>query len=1014
MNVIYYIKGYTIYKVGYMVYYSVGRRRCVRINKNPMKHEVEYTKPLTSVLCKKIRKGTFSIMYRKTRKLLAVVLTLAMMLTAMAFTTVASAATGTALTGTDRYATAIKIAKQGWTQSDTVVIARGDELADALSAASLNAPILLTETGKLPTGVLDEVKALAPKTIYIVGGTGAVSTDVETALKAVAPVTRLWGTDRVATSVEVAKKVSSPSAYVLASATSYADALSVSPVAAAKGMPVLLVLNNKLSDAEKTLISGKTVYAVGGTGVISDAVVTAASATRVAGANRYETNAAILKQFAPDYSKIYLARGTDKNLVDALAGSTLAAKGSNPIVLVDGTDTLNSKVSDVIKANVKSDSAEVLLGAVTSKAADAVEALKPQDLVVSSVTPINAKELTMTFNQAVKKSSIIDTTTNTLVDNVVKVDGAYANSFKASLSSDGKVVTITSDSTWVGTHSVEVIADTVQTEAGIKVQHYATAFSFSDTTRASITGVTFVGKYIYKVNFSEPVQDPGTVTAKLADGTTVTLLATSGLAADGKSYNVYFDPATTPADKEITVSFGALEDFAGNYSTPLTAKITVSSSDTTKPAVVSVTATSHTTLKVKFAESITLEDATLVTFNGTHTNVTAVVDSDDDTILDVTVPSTTTVGVLAIGAGTVKDLSLNPNAAYSKTVSFTADTVAPQVSSYKVVDNSGVNELDVTFTEDVVKAGTSALTLKYTDTYGVAKSVTVPNTSVTVDSTDNTLVKIDLTGVKEDVNYSVTIPAGFFTDEFLNDSVEKTISFLNSSTATTSKLALISGTPIVTTDAIGGTADRASTGAFVDVQFADAVDVASATNTANYAVEGATVAKASLVYNDPTTATANGAKAVVRVYITDNTVEASGWYNVTVSGVKGYSSAVTVMDSTTKNIQIVENVRPTVSSVTINSFNSTTPSTVVTLTFSKAISHGTLTNGNFDLYVAGVKVTSATVTGSALGTSITYTINQDLSDELAAGKEVKLVATSAFDLVDSDYNLANVTNVIIK
>ena len=48
----------------------------------------------------------------------------------------------------NRYLTAIEISKEGWTKSDTVVLARGDNYADALAgvpyAHQLNAPILLT------------------------------------------------------------------------------------------------------------------------------------------------------------------------------------------------------------------------------------------------------------------------------------------------------------------------------------------------------------------------------------------------------------------------------------------------------------------------------------------------------------------------------------------------------------------------------------------------------------------------------------------------------------------------------------------------------------------------------------------------------------------------------------------------------------------------------------------------------------------------------------------------------
>lgn len=332
-------------------------------------------------------------MYKKMRKLFAVALTLTMLLTMLVFPAIASAETptGIRLSGKDRYETALKIVQAGWTSSDSAVIARGDDLADALSAAPLayakgKAPILLTSSNKLPAGVLDELKKLGVKNVYIVGGEGAVSKAVETELKKVAAVERVYGSDRAATSLAVAKKVSAdPSDVVLANGLSYSDALSVSPIAAANGMPILLVVGNKLTAEQASYIAKKTVYAVGGSGVLSDAVVKGAKATRLGGANRYETNAAILTEFEPDFSKFYIAKGTDKNLVDALAGSALAALGNNPIILVDGDSKLDAKIADVLLNNATVDSTEVVLGGTVAQSViDSFEELRKEALAAGA------------------------------------------------------------------------------------------------------------------------------------------------------------------------------------------------------------------------------------------------------------------------------------------------------------------------------------------------------------------------------------------------------------------------------------------------------------------------------------------------------------------------------------------------------------------------------------------------------------------------------------------------------
>ncbi|MGK0469210.1 MAG: putative cell wall-binding protein, partial [Clostridium sp.] len=302
------------------------------------------------MLCKKWE-GAIIIMNKKTKNSFALSLAFATLLTTVVWKSAASAST--ILGGDDRYGTALKIVQKGWTTSDNVIIARGDDLADALVAAPLayakdKAPILLTNSKNLSPGVLKELIRLDVKNVYIIGGTGAISTDVQNELKDY-NVKRISGKNRVETSYEIAIEAfdTIPSEVVIANGLAYADALSISSIAAVNKMPILLVLGNKLSPKVATYTSGKTIYAVGGPGVLSNDVV--ADATRLAGNNRYETNAEILDFFTQDYSKVYIAKGTNKNLVDALAGSALAALGNNPIVLVDGKSTLTPNLTNVMK-----------------------------------------------------------------------------------------------------------------------------------------------------------------------------------------------------------------------------------------------------------------------------------------------------------------------------------------------------------------------------------------------------------------------------------------------------------------------------------------------------------------------------------------------------------------------------------------------------------------------------------------------------------------------------------------
>ncbi|MGV8983128.1 cell wall-binding repeat-containing protein [Clostridium sp.] len=357
-------------------------------------------------------------MFKKTKSTLAMTLSAAMVASMVVVPGVASAATGTQLSGKDRYETALKIVQDGWDKSESAVIARGDDLADALSAAPLayakgKAPILLTKTNEIPAGVLQELKDLGVKNVYIVGGVGAVSKTVADQLAGQGlTITRVQGDDRYETSLAVAKEAfgAAPADVVIANGLAYADALSVSSIAASKGMPILLVDHSKLSAEQSTYIAGKSVYAVGGEGVLNADVVSVTKATRLAGADRYSTNAAVLAKFDFDYTKLYIAKGTPANLVDSLAGSALASKTNSPIVLVDGSNKLDTKLATVVTDKIKDDTAIVRLGGtVAQSTADAVEALKSAtnvgELKVSAVSAISASAIKVAFNKAPSDTS---------------------------------------------------------------------------------------------------------------------------------------------------------------------------------------------------------------------------------------------------------------------------------------------------------------------------------------------------------------------------------------------------------------------------------------------------------------------------------------------------------------------------------------------------------------------------------------------------------------------------------
>lgn len=91
---------------------------------------------------------------------------------------------GKRIAGSNRYETALSIAKESYASASEVVLASGESYADALPAVSIsnkkNGPILLTSKGNLSDNVLDYMKNAK---VTIVGGINSINTDVENQIK---------------------------------------------------------------------------------------------------------------------------------------------------------------------------------------------------------------------------------------------------------------------------------------------------------------------------------------------------------------------------------------------------------------------------------------------------------------------------------------------------------------------------------------------------------------------------------------------------------------------------------------------------------------------------------------------------------------------------------------------------------------------------------------------------------------------------------------------------------------
>lgn len=258
------------------------------------------------------------------------------------------------LAGETRLQTAIEIANEGWpdgldNEEKSIILARADKPADALSAAGLSgmkdAPILLSYPSALSQQVLDEIARLQASKVYVLGGTNAISEKVIDQLRDVhVEVERLEGKDRFETAVKINKAAGlseSEHAYLVNGIT-VADALSASSPAAINKTPIYLTTNDAIpSELPKTI---KEITIVGGPAVVSTKLEKELqkrdiTVDRVSGENRFETNIELIKNRKQENKNILFVRGISsktgvEDYPDAVTAGGLAQRLNATVFLL--------------------------------------------------------------------------------------------------------------------------------------------------------------------------------------------------------------------------------------------------------------------------------------------------------------------------------------------------------------------------------------------------------------------------------------------------------------------------------------------------------------------------------------------------------------------------------------------------------------------------------------------------------------------------------------------------------
>ncbi|WPC42249.1 cell wall-binding repeat-containing protein [Clostridium sp. JS66] len=374
----------------------------------------------------------------------------------------------------DRYATASKVATTNWTTSDDVVLVSGEGYADAVSASALakklNAPILLTTAATLSTDTQSALSTLKAKNIYIIGGNASVSASVRTSLKANYNLIELGGSDRYQTNAKVAQKLVDlgvkADEVIMVGGEGFSDALSVAPIAAAKGQILLLGMNS--TEYMKPVVdfvnqNNSKVTVVGTSNVINSSIYSAVKAVnRIdGGSDRFDTNMKVLDAFKTTVKmdKMYIANASGDGYADALVASAVAGKSGAPLVLVDtegSTATTNAIAYVKNNAQAKTDLNVIGgIGVVTKNTENAINAAVPVPTGEN-----NNQQTTVAHQTRVKASLDVGKKTMIIVQLTdVSNDGKYDVYYN-----DQKLTKLDT-----GIYSIDVAEDVTETQADSKI-----------------------------------------------------------------------------------------------------------------------------------------------------------------------------------------------------------------------------------------------------------------------------------------------------------------------------------------------------------------------------------------------------------------------------------------------------------------------------------------------------------------------------------------------------------------
>jgi len=585
-----------------------------------------------------------------------------------------------------------------------------------------------------------------------------------------------------------------------------------------------------------------------------------------------------------------------------------------------------------------------------------VEALKVP--VVASVSAINAKEIKVTFNKEVDK-----TTAENVANYELKLKGTAVTGLTADLQEDGKTVLLDkTDGTDIFTngdyYTVEV-EEVLTKDLSKKVATYKTAtLNYFDNAAPTVVSSELNGSNV-RVYFNEPVSG---VKLKV-DGSALS----GALTSTNKDGKYYVERAASADEKKAGTHSVTVYDATDGDNNILSVAATqyVVSDDTSAPSITSVTADKANTFKVKVSEKLAakptfeVKKGGILFIDSSNTAAQVALDSEDSSDLTyiVTVPANAISGsyslygkdensvALSVKITNIKDNSNLTGAEYNGSVTLTKDAVGPKVLSENTNTVSATGVIGIKFDEEISATVDSTKVKVYKD--GVLLSVTPSATG-----TDKFLsIALPAAEVGKAATYSVRLEEGAVKDAAGNK---------NAALTTTATYAAKNDiTPTIT---VAGTNKYQVAFATPNSDMTD-----SATTVSNYTLDGKALPAG-------TTIDFSGDKKTVIITLPKESVAktSSGSLQISTNVVNkaGQKVADAKGDAFTQLVALTDNVKPVLQSGKFIDTDDNKLANQVELTFSENVTSGNV--DDYEFIVNGAKVTATGITFTNDKATVTF------------------------------------------